>query len=116
MVNTSRVVIPLVSAILTSAAILVFFGVKFSLFHLAASLLVIGLGLDYALFLNRQESEPSERIKTCHALLICNLSTLSVFGALSFSTTPVLTAIGSTVAIGSFLSLLFSSIFAKNVL
>lgn len=112
---TSRVVIPLASAILTSSAILVFFGVKFSLFHLAASLLVIGLGLDYALFLNRQESEPSDEIKTCHALLICNLSTLSVFGALSFSTTPVLTAIGSTVAIGSFLSLLFSSIFAKNV-
>jgi predicted exporter len=108
-------VIPLTGAILTAGAILVFFGVKFSLFHLAASLLVIGLGLDYALFLNREESDDSDRLKTCHALLICNLSTLSVFGVLSFSNTPVLTAIGSTVALGSLLSLIFSSIFAQNV-
>ncbi|MGV7220119.1 MAG: MMPL family transporter [Nitrospinales bacterium] len=112
---TSRVVIPLTSAILTAAAILVIFGIKFSLFHLAASLLVLGLGLDYALFFNREEINPSDRLKTCHALLVCNLSTLSVFGALSFSTTPVLTAIGLTVALGSFLSLIFSSIFAQNV-
>jgi predicted exporter len=113
-IMTSRVVIPLASAILTAAAILIIFGTKFSLFHLAASLLVIGLGLDYALFLNRSESNDSNRLKTCHALLVCNLSTLSVFGALSFSNTPVLTAIGSTVALGSLLSLIFSSIFAKN--
>jgi predicted exporter len=114
-IKTSRVVIPLTSAILTAGAILVLLGVKFSLFHLAASLLVLGLGLDYALFLNRKENDDSDRLKTCHALLVCNLSTLSVFGALSFSTTPVLTAIGSTVAIGSLLSLIFSSRFAQNV-
>lgn len=112
--RAARIVIPLASSVLTAAAILVFFGIKISLFHLAASLLVVGLGLDYALFLNREESLPGGRARTCHALLVCNLSTLSVFGALSFSATPVLSAIGSTVALGAFLSLIFSSMFAAH--
>ena len=33
-------------------------GERFSLFHLASFLLVIGLGLDYALFFNRRDGYP----------------------------------------------------------
>ena len=55
-----------------------------------------------------------ERSKTHHALIVCNLSTVTVFGTLAFSTTPVLRAIGTTVAIGAFLCLLFSFIFASK--
>ncbi|HIO72478.1 MAG TPA: hypothetical protein EYN38_05160 [Flavobacteriales bacterium] len=55
-----------------------------------------------------------ERSKIHYALIVCNLSTVTVFGTLAFSTTPVLRAIGTTVVIGAFLCLLFSLIFASK--
>jgi len=44
------------------------------------------------------------------SLLLCNISTVIGFGVIGFATTPVLSAIGSTVAIGAFLSLVFAAI------
>ena len=109
-----RVLIPIFGSVLTVMAILIASGVRLSLFHLVSLLLVIGLGIDYALFLNSQPKSKEERSKTRQALLICNLSTVSVFGTLAFSTTPVLRAIGATVAIGAFLCLWYSFIFAPE--
>jgi len=113
-VTLGRVLIPILGSVLTVMAVLVAAKVRLSLFHLVSLLLVIGLGIDYALFLNRKPKSNEERSKTHHALLVCNLSTISVFGTLAFSTTPVLKAIGTTVAIGAFLCLLFSFIFASK--
>ena len=44
------------------------------------------------------------------SLLVANISTIIAFGMLAFSGVPLLTAIGETVAIGAFLSLLFSAV------
>lgn len=112
--SLGRVLIPIFGSVLTVMAILVAANVRLSLFHLVSLLLVIGLGLDYALFLNRKLKLKEEQSKTHHALLVCNLSTVSVFGTLAFSATPVLRAIGTTVAIGAFLCLWFSFIFAPK--
>jgi predicted exporter len=113
-VSLGRILIPILGSVLTVMAILTAAKVQLSLFHLVSLLLVIGLGLDYALFLNRKLKLKEEQSKTHHALLLCNLSTVSVFGTLAFSATPVLRAIGSTVAIGAFLCLWFSFIFAPK--
>jgi predicted exporter len=68
--------------------------------HLVALLLVLGLGLDYALFLSREESA-SERQATNQAVLACAASTTLAFGILAGSSIPVLRFLGLTVAAGS---------------
>jgi predicted exporter len=114
-VTLGRVLFPIIGSVLTVMAVLAAAQIPLSLFHLVSLLLVVGLGLDYSLFLNREISFEEKQIKTRHAILVCNLSTVSVFGTLAFSSTPVLQAIGMTVAIGASLCLWFSFIFAPKL-
>ena len=104
-----RVVVPVAAAIIVSAAILVVSGERLSVFHLVAMLLIGGLGLDYALFFNRHSRDRSEQQLTLQALLVCNISTILVFGLLAVSGTPVLHSIGFTVSLGAVLSLVFAA-------
>ena len=78
-----------------------------TLVHLVALLLVLGLGLDYALFFSREESS-SDRKATLQSILACSASTTLAFGILAMSTIPLLKFIGLTVATGSIASLLFA--------
>jgi predicted exporter len=68
--------------------------------HLVALLLVLGLGLDYALFLSRTESA-TERAWTRKGVFACAASTTLAFGILAGSSIPVLAYLGLTVATGS---------------
>lgn len=94
-----HVVLPVTSAIAVSVAVLHVSGERLTLFHLTALLLVLGIGIDYSLFFTRREAS-TERRQTGHALRVCAISTLTVFGILAFSSLPVLHAIGLTVFIG----------------
>ena len=71
--------------------------------HLVALLLVLGLGLDYALFLSRTESLPEKRA-TARGVLACAASTTLAFAILAGSSIPVLKFLGLTVAAGSLIS------------
>jgi predicted exporter len=108
------IVSPIMSALVVVAAVVNLFGESLSLVHIATFLLVIGLGLDYALFFNRPEGSEEERSRTLYGLLVCSATTMLVFGLLAGSSIPVLHAIGMTAAIGSFCCLLFSAIMAKK--
>jgi predicted exporter len=90
-------------------AILLLAGTRLSLFNLVALLLVVGIGLNYALFFNRPAPGADERQRTLLSLAVCGATTLSAFGCLAFSQTPVLRAIGITVTLGTLLSLLISA-------
>ncbi len=107
-----RVMVPAVFAIIVTVGLLALSGEKLSVFHMASLLLVVGIGLNYALFFNSLNR--ADNRNTIFSLLICNLTTLASFGVLYFSDTPVLHGIGMTVAIGAFLSLIFSAILARN--
>ena len=109
-----RVLAPILCSLIVVAAVLLASGEPLSLFHVATFLLVIGLGLDYALFLNRPEGTEAERIRTYFGLLACSTTTIVVFGALAFSKTPVLHAIGVTAACGSVCCLLFAGMMARR--
>ena len=109
------VLFPIISALAVVAAVLNLAGEPLSLFHIATFLLVIGLGLDYALFFNRPEGTEEGRLRTLYGLLVCSTTTVLVFGVLASSSIPVLHAIGMTAAIGSFCCLLFAGIMAKKV-
>jgi predicted exporter len=110
------ILLPIVSALVVVAAVVNISGEPLSLFHVATFLLVIGLGLDYALFFNRPEGTGHERARTLYGLLVCSATTILVFGVLAWSTIPVLHAIGVTGAIGSCCCLLFAGIMAKKEL
>ena len=49
---------------------------------------------------------------TLASLLVANLATVTAFGVLASSKVPVLADLGSTVAPGAFLALLFSALLA----
>jgi predicted exporter len=110
--RVARVLAPLVLAVLSVAAGLAIAGVHLSILHLVGMLLIVAVGSNYALFFDRQANaeEAGEEALTLAALVIANASTVIGFGLLSFSQVPVLVALGTTVAPGTFLALLFAAI------
>lgn len=113
-ITVLRVMLPIGSAIVVVAALLHLLGERFSLFHLASFLLVIGLGLDYALFFNRRHGSLAERGRTVYGLVVCSTTTILVFGVLALSQIPVLRAIGLTTALGSLACLVFAAFLAES--
>ena len=95
-----KILFPVVLALVLDLVILLWLGYRLSLFHLISLLLVLGISLDYSLFINRVEENSVIRTQTFHALTICAATTVSVFGVLALSAIPVLNAIGATVSIG----------------
>lgn len=88
------------AALSVTAATAIFFHGALTVMHLVALLLVLGLGLDYALFLSRTESA-GDRIRTHKGVLACAVSTTLAFAILAGSSIPVLAYLGLTVATGS---------------
>ena len=113
--RVARVLAPLVLAVVTVAAGLSLAGVHLSILHLVGMLLIVAVGSNYALFFDRQANseEAGDEALTLAALVIANTSTVIAFGLLSFSQVPVLVALGTTVAPGTFLALLFAAIGAS---
>ena len=113
--RVARVLAPLLLAVLVVAAALASCRVQLTILHLVGMLLIVAVGSNYALFFDRQAalhhagSEPL----TLASLGIANASTVIGFGLLSFSQVPVLVALGTTVAPGAFLALIFAAILAR---
>ncbi|MGH8530469.1 MAG: MMPL family transporter [Nevskiales bacterium] len=106
-------VLPYSAAVLSVMAAFHLLGLRLNLFHLVSLMLVAGVAMDYALFLGAAEDDPAERARSLHAVALCLLSTLSVFGILGLSQIPVLRAIGSTVALGVALSFVLALLGAR---
>jgi predicted exporter len=102
--------LPLLAAVICVSAYLIISGQAMSIFHLIGLLLVVAIGSNYALFFDQPSISTQDRERTITSLLFANTSTVLAFSLLSFSQAQVLGAIGSTVALGTFLSLLFSAI------
>lgn len=111
-----KVLAPLALAVLTVAAGLAFCAVELTILHLVGMLLIVAVGSNYALFFDREGrvQEAGSEALTLASLAIANLSTVMGFGLLSFSQVPVLTALGSTVAPGAFLALLFAAVLSRT--
>jgi predicted exporter len=107
--QAARVLVPVLAAVVLDVALLLVAGHRLSLFNLVALLLVVGIGLNYALFFNRPAADPDERQRTLLSIAVCGATTLSAFGCLAFSQTPVLHAIGVTVTLGTALSFVMSA-------
>jgi predicted exporter len=103
-----RIAAPIASAVPVALALLGLLGVRLTLFHLAALLLMVGVSIDYALFLNRPPADADEDSRTLGSVLNCNATTLLTFGLLAFCRNPVLQGIGVTVASGVLAALIFA--------
>jgi predicted exporter len=114
--RVARVLAPLALAVLVVAAALVTCGVQLTILHLVGMLLIVAVGSNYALFIDRQGSldEAGGEPLTLASLVIANICTVIGFGLLSFSQVPVLVALGTTVAPGALLALLFAAVLSPR--
>jgi predicted exporter len=99
------VIIPPFLTLILVQGILGFFGVEQNLMHGVGQLLVLGIGIDYAVFRALSKSRSDE---TNFALLLSCLTSFMAFGLLLFTTTAALKSMGQVVAPGIVLSYLFS--------
>ena len=85
-------------ALVASLAVVGYTGALFSVFNLMALLLVLGVGIDYALFYHcaRPEARPAAAL----GIGMAALTTVLAFGLLVFSATPVIRAFGTTLLPG----------------
>ena len=100
--------IPALLAAGTAVAILVLCGYALNLLHVVSLLLVLSMGVDYGVFLAESRAHPEQTAATVSSLLACCLSTVLAFGLLAMSSNPALRAIGLTVGIGVFASLVLA--------
>lgn len=124
-----RVITPLAAAVITVTAGLALFGQQLTILHLVGLLLVVAVGSNYVLFLDRddpplaQEEDASVEFKpldrtiaprTLTSMLFANLTTVTGFGLLSFSSVSILQDMGATVAPGVSLALMYAAIFSRK--
>ncbi len=112
--RAALVLLPLALAALAVASGFALSHHPMNLLHLIGLLLIFAVGSNYALFFDRGAIQKDSAIaaRTLSSLLLANLTTTIAFGVLATSSVPVLSALGSTVAPGAFLALLFSAMMA----
>jgi predicted exporter len=101
------------AAVLATIAINAMLITQLSIFNLIALVLIAGLGLDYALFISRAETNSLQAEQTRHAVLVCVTSTLLAFLILAFSSVPILASLGTTIATGVFVNYALTKTGAK---
>lgn len=94
-----RAYCPCLCGIALTMATLGLLGYGLSLFSLLACVLLLGLGLDYGIFLT---ANPQGNSRTVAAVTFAVLTTLLSFGLLAFSSTPALNSFGLCIMIGEF--------------
>jgi predicted exporter len=111
---TLRVLTPALAAALATVATLLAAGSRLTIVHLVALLLVIGVGLNYALFFNRRAASEAERALTRLTVLAASLTSLCAALALAACSTPVLRAIGITILAGTLYAFALAALLARK--
>ena len=89
----------MVSGVLGLFAFMGIAGIPMNIFNVIASILIIGLGVDYGVFMVHKTREGTGRA-TVMAVWVSALTTMAGFGALIFGRHPALFSIGLTVSVG----------------
>lgn len=91
-----RAVLPTAFGITAAAALLGILGIPLTLFASLAMVLLLGLGIDYGIFITGNPSDG----RTAAAVLFSGVTTMLSFGLLAFSATPALSVFGLTLFAG----------------
>jgi predicted exporter len=97
--------LPSAAASLVTLGLFGWFGVPVNLFTLLALWLVLGLGVDYGIFLRHGRTALGTAVLS---VTLSALTTLLAFGLLAFSATPFIRSIGLTLLISITLSWLYA--------
>ncbi len=95
---------PAVLAAATSVGALVLLGYQTNLMHLVALLLVLGMGVDYGVFMVEAHGDEEAVGPTLAGMLLDCLTTILSFGLLAMSVNPALRALGAITTLGVTLS------------
>lgn len=109
--DAARMLLPSVAATLATVGIFGWLGVPFNLFTLLALWLVLGLGIDYGIFLRHGRAH---RITAVLSVTMSACTTLIAFGLLALSATPFIRSIGLTLLFAITLSWLFALLASKT--
>ena len=85
-------------------------GVHANLLHVMSLMMVMGMGVDYGVFLVDSAGDREAFGATMLSLLMSCLTTAFVFGTLAFSSQPALRSIGVTTGVGILLSYLLAPV------
>lgn len=98
--DTIWLIAPIIAGVVVSMAVQIMLGHLINVFHILSLLLVIGMGLDYSLFFNRDWKMDVHLQERTHAIQISAITTIVTFATLGLSDIPILTAMGQTVSVG----------------
>lgn len=104
-------VLPVSMALMTTFAIQAWLGVEINLFSIMGTFLIIGIGVDYAIFYRHGHDHPQV---VGMALFLCMMSTFFSFGLLSFSHTYAIHSFGLTVLLGVIFSFIYATLFTSS--
>ncbi|MBB3194242.1 MMPL family transporter [Roseateles terrae] len=107
-----RALAPTALASLLTVALLALCGQVLQLFHILPLLILLGLGVDYGIFLLEQPGR--EETRPFLSVTLAAASTLLSFGLLALSGTPALHAFGLTLLLGVFLAWLLTPLFMPH--
>ncbi len=108
-----RALLPTALASLLALALLALLGQPLQLFNVLALLLILGMGVDYGIFLLEQPHRHA--LRPFLSVSLAAVSTLLAFGLLALSATPALRAFGLTMLFGISLSWLLAPLFMPEV-
>jgi len=91
--------VPVVTGLAAAFGGMSLLGVSLNAFNMVAVVLIIGLGVDYGVFMTMRGTGAEGR-GTERAVLVSGLTTLAGFGALALASHPALHAMGVTVLLG----------------
>lgn len=91
--------VPVVTGLVCMLGIMGMFSIEFNIFNIAATILIIGLCVDYGIFMVCRLTEGSDHT-TNRAVLVSGLTTLAGLGALALARHPSMYSIGITVLLG----------------
>ena len=97
--NVFCALIPVITGLICMFGIMGWQDIGFNLFNIVAAILIIGLGVDYGIFMVFKILKGHEH-DTDRAVLVSGLTTLAGFGALVLARHPALHSIGVTVLLG----------------
>lgn len=109
-----RALMPTALASGLTLSLLALLGQPLQLFNVLALLLVLGMGVDYGIFLLEQPGR--DAVRPFLSVTLAAASTLLAFGLLALSATPALRAFGLTMLFGIALSWLMTPVFLPSTI
>jgi predicted exporter len=109
--NVMNVMLPVSLALLSTFAVQAFFAVPLNLFGVMAAFLILGIGVDYAIFYQQDQAGAAS---VSSAMFLCMLATILGFGLMSLSQTQAIHAFGLTVLLGVIFSFIYATLLTKS--